>query len=239
VGGGRGVAGWGTWSSPWARLGTFAAVMAFHVSIYSAVNSINAARDPAQLWHLYTRVDSWIPYIGWSSFIYYLGDLYMVAWGGMIVMRLERGFGRAMKAYLGMIIAGGAFQVLIPAKAPLPEQFYWLQGLVHQLSIPPYASLPSMHVALTMLAAGLALHVLRSRSARWLSTVAAALITISTVTTKEHFFVDAVAGLALAGLAYACWRGGAEVERRRRTRDVTDPGPITRLAGFTSSRLAV
>jgi hypothetical protein len=200
------------------RLGTFAAVIALHLSIYSAVNSINAARDPAQFWNLFTPIDSWIPHLGWSSFIYYFGDLYMVAWGGTVLKRLECGFGRAMKAYLGMIIVGGAFQVLIPASAPLPEEFYWLQGLVHRLSIPPYANLPSMHVALTMLAAGLALHVLKSRPARWLSTVAAVLITISTLTTKEHFFVDAVAGLALAGIAYAYWRGGAEVERPGRHR---------------------
>jgi hypothetical protein len=220
------------------RLGTFAAVIAFHVSIYSVVNSINAARDPAQLWDLYTRVDSWIPYVGWSSFIYYFGDLYMGVWGGFIVMRLERGFGRAMKAYLGMIIAGGAFQLLIPARAPLPEQFYWLQGLVHQLSIPPYANLPSMHVALSMLAAGLALHVLRSRPARWFSTVVAVLITASTVTTKEHFFVDAVAGVALAALAYAYWRGGAGVELPGRTRVPADPGPIPQPGVSTSLRSA-
>ncbi len=196
------------WGNRWVRLGAFAAVLTFHVAIYSAVNFTNSGRDPARFWNLYTLVDSWIPYLGWTAFIYYFGDLYMGAWAAIVVVRLDLGFERAMKAYLGMIIVGGAIQVLIPASAPLPAEFHGLQALVHEFSIPPYACLPSMHVALSALPAVLSLHVLKSPVARTLSITAAVLITISTVTTKEHFFVDPVAGLALALVAYAYWRRG-------------------------------
>lgn len=196
------------WANRWLRLSTFAAVIVFHVSVYSAVNLTNSARDPAQLWNLHTPLDAWIPYLDWTAYIYYFGDLYMGAWAAVVVVLLERGFGRAMVTYLGMIVVGGALQVLIPASAPLPADPHWLQARVHEVSIAPYACLPSMHVALSVLPALLSLHVLRSRLARGAAIGAAVLITISTVTTKEHFVVDPVAGLALAGLAYAFWRRG-------------------------------
>ncbi len=202
--------------SGWARLASFAAVMAFHVAIYSAVNSTNSARDPTQFHNLFTPFDAWIPYLGWTSFIYYFGDLYMGAWAAIVVVRLDRGFGRAMRAYVGMVIVGGVVQVLIPASAPLPAEFHWLQARVHELSIPPYACLPSMHVALTALPAALSIHVLKSPVARGLSVSAAILITISTLTTKEHFLLDAVAGVALAAIAYAYWRRGALLPTRAR-----------------------
>ena len=198
----------GLWATGWARLGTFAAVIGFHVAVYSAVNFTNSARDPTQLWDLFTPFDAWIPYLGWTAFIYYFGDLYMGGWAAIVIVRLDRGFGRAMKAYLGMIVAGGAIQVLLPASAPLPAEFHWLQARVHELSIPPYACLPSMHVALTCLPAALSINVLKSPLTRGMSMGAAVLITISTLTTKEHFFLDAVAGLALAAVAYAYWRRG-------------------------------
>lgn len=198
----------GLWTSGWARLGMFAAVIAFHVAIYSAVNLVNGARDPTQFWNLFTPFDSWIPYLGWTGFIYYFGDLYMGPWAAIVVVKLDRGFERAMKAYVGMVVVGGAIQVLIPASAPLPAEFHWLQARVHELSIPPYACLPSMHVALSALPAALSMHVLKSPLTRGVSVGVAALITLSTLTTKEHFFLDAVAGLALAALAYAYWRRG-------------------------------
>lgn len=196
------------WGGRWVRLGTFAAVIAFHVSIYIAVNLANTVRDPRHFQDLHTRFDAWIPYLDWSAYIYYFGDLYMGAWAAIVAVLLPYGFGRAMRAYLGMVVVGGAVQLLIPASAPLPAQPHWLQAHAHELSIAAYACLPSMHVALSALPAALSLRVLGSRVARGLSVGAAGLITVSTLTTKEHFFLDAVAGLALAAMAYAYWRIG-------------------------------
>jgi membrane-associated phospholipid phosphatase len=79
-------------------------------------------------------------------------------------------------------------------------------------------------VALSVLPAALSLSVLERPSARWASVVAAALITISTLTLKEHYFLDSATGVLLGLSAFAWWRAAAR-------RESAPPGPSSHREG--------
>ena len=188
------------------RVRLLAGTVVLHLAVYYSVNALNSLRPSSHYWSFHTQADAWIPYLGWTSVIYYLGSLYVVIAGAAVVWRLNTTFVRAITAYIGLILTGGVIQVLIPAPAPFPSELSSVQQLLHGLlSVRPYATLPSMHVALTVLPTGIALSVLKSRPPRILASVAALLITVSTLTAKEHFFLDAVTGAALGAAFYGWW----------------------------------
>jgi len=193
------------------RLPALAAVVALHIALYYLVNFVNSGRPAGSLLDFEMPIDGWIPFIPSSAIVYYLGDAYILLWGSFVLSRLpSASFRRAIKAYAGMIVAGAAIQLALPARAPWPAEPAVMQGWVHDaIALQQYACLPSMHVALSVLPAALSLSVLERPSARWASVVAAALITISTLTLKEHFFLDSATGVLLGLSAYAGWRVAA------------------------------
>lgn len=182
-------------------------VIVLHVSIYMAVNLINNSRPAAHLWNFHTPIDDWIPYLSWTWTIYYAADVYIIFGAAAILWKLnDERFVRALWAFGGMIISGGALQLLLPAQAPWPAQLSSPQQVVHSFSL-PFACLPSMHVALTTLPSCMALAVWRSRFLKFSLALMTLLVTLSTVTMKEHYVLDALAGLLLAAFFYSYWRG--------------------------------
>ena len=196
-----------------ARALAILGIVLLHMTCYYVVNSTNSHRPAAAFVDLTLASDRWIPYLGWTWVIYYLGDVYIVMWGAVVFWRIpRRGFVRAVEAYSGMIVVGAILQLLVPARAPWPVAPVAVQQWVHDLiSMQPYACLPSMHVALTVLPAGISVSVFKSPLLRATSVALAAMITVSTLTLKEHFVLDAVAGLVLGLAVYAFWRGGRAV----------------------------
>lgn len=192
------------------RLYVTCGIVALHIACYYSVNLINSWRPPSDFIDFYTTLDRWIPYLDWTWTLYYLGNIYITLWAAFIFWQMPKAkFYRALYAYMGMVILGAAIQVMIPGKAPWPTTLTGAQRWMHDLiSMRPYACLPSMHVALTVFPACLTLSVLNSRVFKALSTILALLIIISTLTLKEHFLFDAVAGILLGLAAYAYWRRG-------------------------------
>ncbi|MFQ6037701.1 MAG: phosphatase PAP2 family protein [Candidatus Aminicenantales bacterium] len=183
-------------------------IVVLHLLCYGAVNRINSTRPEEAFVDWSTSMDAWIPYLPWTWVFYYLGDLYILGVGAVVVWVLpRRKFYRAFYAYGGMVIAGAALQLLFPGQAPWPEEMSHVQAGVHSfISMKPYACLPSMHVALTGLPAMMLFSITKSATLRTLSTGAALLITVSVVTMKEHYVLDAVTGVLLAVMFYALWR---------------------------------
>jgi membrane-associated phospholipid phosphatase len=201
-----------------------AVVVALHIALYYLVNFVNGGRPAASLFDFETRIDDWIPFIPSSSVVYYMGDVYILVFGAYVLSRLPAaGFPRAMVAYAGMIVTGAAIQLALPARAPWPTEPAAMQAWVHDaIALRQYACLPSMHVALSVLPAALSLEVLEGITARWTPVVLAGLITLSTLTLKEHYFLDAATGVLLGLSAYAWWRAAAG--RKRERRSVYRPG---------------
>ncbi len=176
-----------------------------HLLCYLSVNRINDLRPATHFLNLATSVDKFIPYMGWTWALYYIGVPYMSFWAFYVMWNLpEEVFRAALRAYLAMILVGATTQLLAPARSPWPANPVPLQDFMHmRVSYDPYVCLPSMHVALSIFPACLSLHVFRSPLMRLISLLLAVLISASTVTMKEHFFLDTVAGLMLGLAAYA------------------------------------
>jgi len=183
-------------------------VALLHSLCYYSVNLINSKRPSAALNNFETIVDGWIPYLGWTWIFYYLGDIYVLFFGSYLVWKLsEAKFYRAVMTYVGVIIGGALVQIALPAESPWPKDLTSVQQFFHNFfSSGPYACLPSMHVVLIVLPACLSLSVLRFHWLKAFSILLAILITISTLTLKEHFFLDTLTGGILGLLSYGFWR---------------------------------
>jgi hypothetical protein len=179
-----------------------------HTACHDLVTAWNAARPSRDFYDFSTPLDRWIPYLGWSWIAYYFGDLYILLWGSFVVWNMpSRQFFWAVPVYSVMIIAGALTHFALPGYSPWPEQGSLVQHWFHEhITFDPNVCLPSMHVALTVLPTCMAYDVFHSRVVHILCTVAAVLITVSTVTLKEHFVLDALAGLLLGLLFYVVWK---------------------------------
>ncbi len=113
---------------------------------------------------------------------------------------------RAVLAYLTMVSVAYAGFLLYPTVAPRPSQvagdgfFAWSLRGVYGID-PPYNCFPSLHVAYSSLAALVAYHV--HRGVGRAAVLWAAIISVSTLFTRQHYVVDIVAGVAIAYAAYA------------------------------------
>lgn len=97
-------------------------------------------------------------------------------------------------------------------RPPLPEPGpgVGLLGLIWSAD-PPFNALPSLHTAYSIL---IAVAHLRWRSrGRWVIAVWAAMIIVTTMTTKQHHFLDVAAGAIFAGLIVRWMFGGLRPEQ--------------------------
>lgn len=181
----------------------------FHMTCYILVNRVtNWASLPIHDYSL--AIDGWIPYLGWTWTFYYPAYIFVFIGGGLIVWKLpHRQFHRAVLTYIGMIVTGALLELLFASASPWPSQMVGIQRHVHKMKyMDLYACLPSMHVALTVLPTCLSFSIFGSRLFRAFLVIQAAIITISTLTFKEHVFLDAITGVLLAFVFYAVWRYG-------------------------------
>jgi hypothetical protein len=103
----------------------------------------------------------------------------------------------------------------------------------------PYAAVPSMHVGWSALVAYAGFRAVRGRMLKGLFLVYPAMMAVTVAATGNHFFVDAVAGLVVAGLALA-----VTVSRAGRTTPTVGDGRVspptversTCRAAFSSGR---
>jgi membrane-associated phospholipid phosphatase len=161
---------------------------------------IGRAELPRSTELLRTAVDDAIPFLPWTSFCYlpfYLG-VFVLA---LFAIECRRVFHRALAAMALVGVVAAFFHALLPATYPRPilvapyanlgERF---MAFVQSVD-PPGNVFPSLHVAHSV-ALSLVLHRHRPQAGRaaWVMTAA---LTVSTLTTKQHFIADLFAGAAL------------------------------------------
>ncbi len=158
------------------------------------------------------------PWVGVYASLYLCGFILP-----LVVVRGQELFRQTMKAYLFVMLVSYAGFLLYPTTAPHAEAFVidgfaaWSLQFLYDLD-QPYGCFPSLHVAYSFVGALACYRMHRGAgiaAAGW-----AALIGVSTVYTKQHFVVDAIAGAIIGLLAYALFLRGrpfaavAEIDQR-------------------------
>lgn len=135
------------------------------------------------------------------------GSLYLfVILLPVFVVRQEEQIRRTVLAYLSVWLAAYVCFLLYPTVAPRPEavdgEGFMVWGLRFLYDAdPPYNCFPSLHVAHSFVSALACWRV--HRGVGIAATLCAALIGLSTLFTKQHYVLDVVAGVVMAGIAYA------------------------------------
>ena len=142
----------------------------------------------------------------WPEWIAIYGSLYLCAFIlPLVVVRGRELFRQTMKAYLFVMLASYAGFWFYPTVAPRVDQAAvdgfaeWALQMFYDID-QPYGCFPSLHVAYSFVGA-LACYRMHPRVGLAAS-VWSILIGLSTVYTKQHFVVDAIAGAALGVAAY-------------------------------------
>jgi len=155
-----------------------------------------------------TALDVAIPFLPHTFWIYVSeSGLFAAAY---FLSRDHRNFNRYLYAIVASYAAGAGIFLLWPTAYPrgdfpLPADLdaatAWAFATFRKYLDAPTNCLPSLHVASCYLSAFLFLHE-RRRLFPWLFAWATA-VGVSTLTTKQHYVVDVVAGLLYAILFYA------------------------------------
>jgi membrane-associated phospholipid phosphatase len=151
------------------------------------------------------------------------GSLYVFVVVLPLLIVRDRGLiRRAMQAYLLVMTVSYAGFLLYPTFAPRPADVSgggfaaWTLRLAYSLD-PPYNCFPSLHVAYAFVSALACYRVHRGVGAA--AVVWAALISVSTLFTKQHYVVDVIAGAAAAGVAYVLFLRRCSPEAQTRDRE--------------------
>jgi len=171
--------------------------------LYFGIGHAHLARSTELL---RTPLDDAIPFLHWTSWFYL--PIYAAIFVICIVgFRSRRLYKRALMAVLVVAVVGAAGHILIAAEYPRPvlhppygSLSTWFMAFVQSID-PPGNVFPSLHVAQTSTLAFL-LHRDRPRLGT-VTIVMAALLALSTLTTKQHFIADVISGYALAFVARA------------------------------------
>jgi membrane-associated phospholipid phosphatase len=155
---------------------------------------------------LRTRFDDAIPFLTWTSWFYLpaYAAIFIIAISGF---RSRELFNRALAAVGLVMIVGALGHIFIRAEYPRPilhppygDISTAFMALVQQIDRPGNV-FPSLHVAQT---STLAFILYRDRPRLGAFTIfIAALLALSTMTTKQHFIADVISGYALAFAARA------------------------------------
>jgi membrane-associated phospholipid phosphatase len=124
----------------------------------------------------------------------------------VFVVREPEHIRRTFLAYLAVWITAYIVFLTYPTIAPRPEKVIgsgfanWGLRFLYEAD-PPYNCFPSLHVAHSFVSA-LTCYAVHRRVGIF-ATVAASLVALSTLLTKQHYVLDVVAGVTLAYVAYA------------------------------------
>jgi hypothetical protein len=176
-------------------------------ALYGGIGVVTA-RSGGELYTLPTRVDGWVePY--WPAVLLYL-FLFPQVIAGLVVIEDRRVVRRALLGFTVLVLSGVPFWVFYPVtvpRTPVPVEDLWTYGLALTRYIdPPVNCFPSMHVADAMYAAlVIRRHDPRVGGALILTTLG---IWWSTMALDQHWFVDGLAGIALAvAIEHVAMRG--------------------------------
>jgi membrane-associated phospholipid phosphatase len=184
------------------RLGIFVLFMSAYCLLYVIPNFFlnSLPKELPLLW-----IDKAVPLIPWT-FIIYTSDYFVFALAIFLLSEKEK-FNSFTRMMFGVLFVCGAFFYGFPTTYPRPEypaETHWLLAAVMQfvaVADTPRNCFPSMHVGLTAVATWSMRHLgVRALAGFSLWSLA---IFASTLTTKQHYFLDILGGLMVMSLIVA------------------------------------
>ncbi len=165
---------------------------------YLVLNQLSAFRIAAEP---KTFADSYIPFFPEAILVYL--SVYFLVILPIFLIKDDKIFQAADKAIFFVIGISFLFYLLIPTFIERPQivednslsQLWNLQMAIDK----PYNLLPSLHVAFSFIVAFILYH---ENKKYWWTILWAALIAISTLFVKQHYFLDVFTGVILAFIAY-------------------------------------
>jgi membrane-associated phospholipid phosphatase len=149
-----------------------------------------------------TAVDRAVPFLEWTIWIYV--SYFVILFVPFVVCRDEARVMRVLRALaLNSVLAGAVFLAWPTQLAVQQPSGEGLTGLLWRALLTvdrPSNCVPSLHVANACVCA----FVLRDEGIAWRysAPVWLALIVLSTLTTKQHYFIDIAAGVLLATFSF-------------------------------------
>lgn len=146
---------------------------------------------------------------GWAL-VYGSLYLFLIALPVLVVRQVEH-LRRTVRAYLLVWLVAYLFFLGYPTVAPRPATVIgdsfgaWGLRLLYSAD-PPHNCFPSLHVAHSFVSAFTVARL--HRGVGIAATAAAAAVGVSTLFTKQHYILDVIAGVFLAGVAYAAFLRG-------------------------------
>ncbi len=167
---------------------------------YLLINAFYSVESPA---NLKLSIDDQIPFLPWTISIYYW--IYILIFFPIFMIRDFELFLAGSKAY-GFGIAISFFTFLIypvvierPVLTDYKNFFEWWVLLNYTID-KPTALFPSMHVSNAFLSSIVVLPW--SKRIGFIANLFSFCICLSTLTVKQHFVLDVVAGFLLGGISY-------------------------------------
>lgn len=148
-------------------------------------------------------IDSWLPFDHRWILVY--AWVYVFLFLPVFIVKDTRSFRFVAKSFIIVNFTSVAIFILMPAKYARPElttqqEFLWWGTALNYFLDKPVNCFPSLHVGNAFMASMIAFHYRpRVGVIAWLL---AALISVSTLYMKQHFFVDIVMGFAVAFVVY-------------------------------------
>ena len=143
-----------------------------------------------------------IPFIGWNIWFYISDYVYIAA--VFVLLKDKQNMNKIFYSQIAMLIFAMFIFFLLPTTYPRPEVEYsgfsgWMLGLLHSADTPGNAC-PSIHVGMTFL--GGFGFIKEQRRFLPIFMFWAILISLSTLTVKQHYFTDVISGFAMSVLFY-------------------------------------
>ena len=176
----------------------FLGICAF-MFLYMLPNHFNIF-TPSQLYMF--GFEKQTPFMDWTIWFYISDYIYIAL--VFILLQNKQNMNRIFYSQLAMLVFAMIIFFLLPTAYPRPEVTYsgasgWMLGLLHSADTPGNAC-PSIHVGMTFLA-GFGF-IKEKRSLLPLFMLWAVLISVSTLTVKQHYLIDVLSGFTMAILFY-------------------------------------
>lgn len=170
--------------------------------------SVGLSRDPVRASELVSSLDEHIPFIARSVWVYLW--MFPSALIPLFVVRCRRLFRRTAFAYATAITVSFIFFAAFPttsvrlraapAMLDVARPSDWVVSILYSFD-PPYNLFPSLHLSIAVLAAFSAWKAAKPYGAAVF--VGVGFVGLSICTVKQHFLLDSLGGLVIAGLVAA------------------------------------